>query len=308
MARYEFVEGGSSKFWEANVTGSTLKVRWGRIGSEGQSKDQKLGSAAEAKAALEKLTAEKEKKGYRLAGAAPKRAAPASARPPAPKLLSERARKAAHTLAAEGVAAQQNHRWDEALKTLGKAAKALRQTDEPALQAVEQALIAVHRLSNDEAASKALCQATVARWATRWPGDVSISVPEVGSFGVTLRASWAALGQELANHAVKGQALEQAKEGWARAAGGGAAEPGAKAHREPKRGDRRGVREALRGRPRRSAGGGRASAKKRQPARSARGGRTASVRDGGAGRSRGDGERVGSGGRALGEEENAAGL
>src|SRR5262249_19119120 len=36
--RFELVEGGSSKFWEIQVTGSAHKVRYGRIGAPGAEK------------------------------------------------------------------------------------------------------------------------------------------------------------------------------------------------------------------------------------------------------------------------------
>jgi hypothetical protein len=39
---FEFVEGTSSKFWEATQSGNSMTVRWGRIGSTGQSKTKTL--------------------------------------------------------------------------------------------------------------------------------------------------------------------------------------------------------------------------------------------------------------------------
>ncbi len=66
MRRYELVEGTSSKFWEIDVSESSFTARWGRIGAKGQEKTQDFDSPAEAKAAAEKLIAEKLKKGYSL--------------------------------------------------------------------------------------------------------------------------------------------------------------------------------------------------------------------------------------------------
>jgi predicted DNA-binding WGR domain protein len=86
MARFEVVDGTSSKFWEVEVVGSTVKVRWGRIGTEGQSKDHAHRSAAEASEHALKLTAEKVKKGYvaakagRASSTAGKKPAPATAK------------------------------------------------------------------------------------------------------------------------------------------------------------------------------------------------------------------------------------
>ncbi|MBI2390196.1 MAG: WGR domain-containing protein [Deltaproteobacteria bacterium] len=62
--RFTFVEGGSSKFWEVRVDGSTLVVRFGKIGTEGQTKEKSLASPAAAKAEAEKLVREKTGKGY----------------------------------------------------------------------------------------------------------------------------------------------------------------------------------------------------------------------------------------------------
>jgi predicted DNA-binding WGR domain protein len=56
--------GGSRKFWEGSVVGKTLVVRWGRIGSEGQSKTKSFGDAAAATKELHRLLAAKRGKGY----------------------------------------------------------------------------------------------------------------------------------------------------------------------------------------------------------------------------------------------------
>ena len=66
MPRYEFSEGTSNKFWEITLEGSSFTTRWGRIGTEGQTKTQSFDSPAEAKKESEKLIASKEKKGYAL--------------------------------------------------------------------------------------------------------------------------------------------------------------------------------------------------------------------------------------------------
>ncbi len=65
MERFELIEGSSNKFWEVWVTAKTLSVRWGRIGSEGQTKSKAFASAALAGAERDKLIAEKVKKGYK---------------------------------------------------------------------------------------------------------------------------------------------------------------------------------------------------------------------------------------------------
>jgi DNA ligase-1 len=62
--RFEFVEGGSSKFWEISVGGSEHTVRFGRIGTQGQTKTKSFATEAAAEADAAKLIAEKTKKGY----------------------------------------------------------------------------------------------------------------------------------------------------------------------------------------------------------------------------------------------------
>ncbi len=62
--RYEFVEGGSKKFWEIRVEGDQYFTRYGRIGSDGKITVKQVDSEDEARAEAEKLLATKLKKGY----------------------------------------------------------------------------------------------------------------------------------------------------------------------------------------------------------------------------------------------------
>ena len=62
--RFEFVGGSSSKFWEATLAGAALTVRFGRIGTPGQSQTKHFADAAKARSERDKLAAEKLKKGY----------------------------------------------------------------------------------------------------------------------------------------------------------------------------------------------------------------------------------------------------
>ncbi len=73
--RFEFDEGGSKKFWEVGVEGGTLTVRFGKIGTDGQTKPKDLGSPDAATKEMNKLIAEKTKKGYAEVGASPAAAA-----------------------------------------------------------------------------------------------------------------------------------------------------------------------------------------------------------------------------------------
>ncbi len=62
---FEFVEGKSAKFWKIEVQGSSYTVRFGRIGTEGQTQTKEFESPAEARKAAQKLIAEKVAKGYK---------------------------------------------------------------------------------------------------------------------------------------------------------------------------------------------------------------------------------------------------
>ena len=61
---FELVDEKSSKFWEISALGKKLTVRYGKIGTNGQTTLKELASSAEAEAQLEKLVLEKTKKGY----------------------------------------------------------------------------------------------------------------------------------------------------------------------------------------------------------------------------------------------------
>ncbi|HKA06510.1 MAG TPA: DNA ligase [Gemmataceae bacterium] len=61
---FEFIEGTSSKFWEVSVSGNDVTTRWGRIGTDSQSKTKTYADAAKAQAEADKLIEEKTGKGY----------------------------------------------------------------------------------------------------------------------------------------------------------------------------------------------------------------------------------------------------
>jgi DNA ligase-1 len=64
-ARYfEFVEGNSSKFWEVSQAGNNMTTRWGRIGSEGQSKTKTFANEQAAADTMAVLIEEKMDDGY----------------------------------------------------------------------------------------------------------------------------------------------------------------------------------------------------------------------------------------------------
>jgi len=66
MSRYfEFQDKSSSKFWEITVTGKTVTVHYGKIGTAGQNTIKELPTPAEANTHAEKVIGEKIKKGYK---------------------------------------------------------------------------------------------------------------------------------------------------------------------------------------------------------------------------------------------------
>lgn len=79
--RFEMVEGGSSKFWEITEQGSSFTVRYGKIGTSGQTQTKDFPSEEKARAAAAKLVKEKTDKGYVEVSAGD---APAAAPTPAP--------------------------------------------------------------------------------------------------------------------------------------------------------------------------------------------------------------------------------
>ena len=68
---FEFADGKSNKFWEVWRDGTKVTTRWGRIGTNGQEKVKELASPEKATTELEKLIAEKLRKGYRAIEAQP---------------------------------------------------------------------------------------------------------------------------------------------------------------------------------------------------------------------------------------------
>ena len=64
VRRFEFSEGRSDKFWEISAAGTEVTVRFGRIGTEGQTQVKSFHDAAAADKHVAKLIGEKVKKGY----------------------------------------------------------------------------------------------------------------------------------------------------------------------------------------------------------------------------------------------------
>lgn len=64
VRRFELVEGASKKFWEIMQSGCDMTVRYGRIGTNGQSQTKSFPDELRATREVQKLIAEKIKKGY----------------------------------------------------------------------------------------------------------------------------------------------------------------------------------------------------------------------------------------------------
>jgi DNA ligase (NAD+) len=74
--RYEYVDDKSSKFWEIRIESTSVEVRYGKIGTTGQSLTKNFDDGAAARKHADKLTAEKLKGGYQptdSAAVAPKK-------------------------------------------------------------------------------------------------------------------------------------------------------------------------------------------------------------------------------------------
>jgi predicted DNA-binding WGR domain protein len=66
MKRYfEFVGGSSAKFWEIGVSENEVTVRFGRIGTQGQTQVKTFANNVAATKHAEQLIASKKAKGYR---------------------------------------------------------------------------------------------------------------------------------------------------------------------------------------------------------------------------------------------------
>ena len=77
---FHYTTGNSHKFWSAAVEGCATVVRFGRIGTSGQTVTKRFPSEADARKSCDDLVARKLKKGY--AEVAPEAAA---ATPPRPR-------------------------------------------------------------------------------------------------------------------------------------------------------------------------------------------------------------------------------
>ena len=66
---FEFKDAKSHKFWEVSVSAKKVNIRYGKVGTDGQTSVKELGTPSEAKDHAEKQAAGKVKKGYKEAKA-----------------------------------------------------------------------------------------------------------------------------------------------------------------------------------------------------------------------------------------------
>ncbi|MEM7152200.1 MAG: DNA ligase [Myxococcota bacterium] len=64
MRRFEYRDAKSNKFWEIDRRGAEVTTRWGRVGTDGQSKTKDLGTEAKAISEVDKQVRGKVGKGY----------------------------------------------------------------------------------------------------------------------------------------------------------------------------------------------------------------------------------------------------
>jgi predicted DNA-binding WGR domain protein len=62
--RFEFVDGASRKYWEIRSEGAEMTVRYGRLGTKGQTQSKAFESPERCTLEVVKLVREKLKKGY----------------------------------------------------------------------------------------------------------------------------------------------------------------------------------------------------------------------------------------------------
>ena len=87
IARYEYSEGSSNKFWQIELSGTSFTTTFGKIGTPGTTSLKEWPDAATAKKEHDKLVAQKVKKGYQLVGGGA--AKPAAKAAPAKKVATK---------------------------------------------------------------------------------------------------------------------------------------------------------------------------------------------------------------------------
>jgi predicted DNA-binding WGR domain protein len=139
MRRFEFDDGKSKKFWEIVVDGQSYTVRYGRLGTTGQTNTKVFGDASVAQKKADAAIASKVKKGYAEVEAAPVQTDPIAE-------LLDRLRADPDDADAWGVLADRLQADDDPRGELISVQRALAATpDDPTLKAREAELIEKHQ-------------------------------------------------------------------------------------------------------------------------------------------------------------------
>ena len=121
---FEFKDAKSHKFWEVSVSAKKVNIRYGKVGTDGQTSVKELGTPAEAKAHAEKQADGKVKKGYKEAKAkAVKKTAKKTAKKAVKKAVKKKVTKKAVKKAAKKKAVKKKAVKKVVKKTAKKAVK-----------------------------------------------------------------------------------------------------------------------------------------------------------------------------------------
>ncbi len=132
MRRFEFSEGASSKFWEADVDGATFVVVYGRIGTPGQRKEKTFASADLAVREHDRKVAEKLREGYRETIAQSGASGSAAPRPLPPRVKARKPTAPAIVAAADALMALESEVGSRSWKVSLKARRVMRALDDVA--------------------------------------------------------------------------------------------------------------------------------------------------------------------------------
>ena len=184
--RFEYKDDKSSKFWEISFAGNGFTVRYGKIGTDGQTQSKEFADAATAEKQSQKLIAEKVGKGYQEVGAETK---PSTSKPVAQSAKAGKAEKPAKapkdpkpakaqpakTLKPEDIA-KDPESTAEALELLAGSSEAI---DRLLAKHPKAGATLLEKLSHssDKATRKSVClnpntpKETLIRLAPQFPGD-----------------------------------------------------------------------------------------------------------------------------------------
>jgi predicted DNA-binding WGR domain protein len=125
---FQFTDDNSSKFWEITVVKTSITVRYGRIGTDGQTKTKAYTTSRDAAKASEKQIGEKVKKGYKEVKTATRSVA---AKPTTPRKVSSK--KAGRPVDAQQLATLESLLMQDSTDAVAQGIELLRSFDDPSL-------------------------------------------------------------------------------------------------------------------------------------------------------------------------------